>query len=232
MRPNLNPLSVKPSNPKSLLWRYYGDCLNGVQAFCLLCKESKEEEVKVKVCQGSTGGLKSHLKTHKKEYQEFILAEEKKKADEDASKSRKRPNNNNLPASPEMEPTASKQPKLTDIVQKMTKHKVDGAIQSKFDQLVLELLSMNFLPFNLVNSSEWKSLISFLDKRMHLKDRTTYSRQMKNIANEVKEKVKEMIKNFSGESIAITSDMWSSRILESFISGTFHFIDKEFRLHR
>jgi hypothetical protein len=67
---------------------------------------------------------------------------------------------------------------------------------------------------------------------MHLKDRTTYSRQMKNIANEVKEKVKEMIKNFSGESIAITSDMWSSRILESFISGTFHFIDKEFRLHR
>ena len=95
MRPNLNPLSVKPSNPKSLLWRYYGDCLNGVQAFCVLCKESKEEEVKVKVCQRSIGGLKSHLNTHKEEYQEFILEEEKKKA-EDASKSRNRPINNNL----------------------------------------------------------------------------------------------------------------------------------------
>ena len=83
---------------------------------------------------------------------------------------------------------------------------------------------MNLLPFNLVNSPELRSLISFLDNRLNLKDRTTYSRQMKNIAREVQDKVKEMIKEFCGDSVTITSDMWSSRVLESYISGTFHFI--------
>ena len=91
----------------------------------------------------------------------------------------------------------------------MTKYKVDSAVQKKYDKLVLELLSMNFLPFNLVNSPEWRSLISFLDKRLNLKDRTTYSRQMKNIAREVQDKVKEMIKEFCGDSVALTSDMCS-----------------------
>ena len=100
----------------------------------------------------------------------------------------------------------------------MTKYKADSAVQKKYDKLVLELLSMKFLPFNLFNSQEWRSLISFLDKRLNLKDRTTYSRQMKDIAREVQDKVKKMIKEFCGDSLAITSDMWSSRVLAHFIS--------------
>ena len=190
----------------------------------------------MKVKDGSTGGMKSHLKAaHKKEYQDFIIEEEKKREAvvEESNKieKRKRPLNNN-DVDLELEPTEPKQPKLTDFIQKMTKYKVDSAVQKKYDKLVLELLSMNFLPFNLVNSPEWRSLINFLDKRLNLKDRTTYSRQMKFVAREVQDKVKEMILKFCGDSVAITSDMWSSRVLESYISGTFHFIDKEFRLHR
>ena len=179
--------------------------------------------------------MKNHLKSHKKQYEEYLVEEEKKKAEVDAevSKSRKRNYNNNLPiVDLELEPPEPKQPKLTDFVEKMSKYRLDSAIQKKFDNLVLELLSMNFLPFNLVSSPEWKTLINFLDKRLNLKDRTTYSRQMKNTAREVQEKVKEMIKNFCGDSVALTSDMWSSRVLDSYISGTFHFIDKDFRLHR
>ena len=122
------------------------------------------------------------------------------------------------PGDPELEPAEPKQPKLSEN-DKMTKYKVDSAVQKKYDKLVLELLSMNFLPFN---SPELRSLMSFLDNRLNLK----------NIAREVQDKVKEMIKEFCGDSVAITSDMWSSRVLESYISGTFHFIDKEFRLHR
>ena len=47
--PRLNPLSVKPDRPKSLLWKHFGDCLNRSQAFCLICTNSKNEEVRVKV---------------------------------------------------------------------------------------------------------------------------------------------------------------------------------------
>ena len=78
--PRLNPLSIKPDRPKSLLWQHFGDCLNGSQAFCLICKNSKNEEVRVKIKDGSTGGMKSHLKSaHKKEYEEFLVEEEKKR---------------------------------------------------------------------------------------------------------------------------------------------------------
>ena len=125
-----------------------------------------------------------------------------------------------------------KQPKLSDIVEKMGKYNNDGPAQKKYDNLVLELLSMNFLPFRLLDSPEWKALILFLDKRINLKDRTTYSRQVKKVSDEVQEKVKDIIKKECGASLAVTSDLWSSRILESYISGTFHFYDSSFRLHR
>ena len=125
--PGLNLLSVKPDRPKSLLWQHFGDCLNGSQAFCLICKNSKNEEIRVKVKDGSTGGMKSHLKAaHKKEYEEFLINEEKKREAviEESSKVRKRPlNNNNVDS--ELEP---KQPKLSNFIQKMTNYKVDAAV--------------------------------------------------------------------------------------------------------
>ena len=43
--------------------------------------------------------------------------------------------------------------------------------------------------------------------------------------------IKKMISKYCDVSCAITSDIWSSRSQDGYISGTFHFIDEKFRLH-
>ena len=96
MRPILNEKQVKPSNPKSLLWKHFGDDLNGSTAHCQICKGANRD-VHIKMTQGGTGGRKSHLKTHKTEYQQFQADYEKEKKDEADTPTnvRKRAFNNN-----------------------------------------------------------------------------------------------------------------------------------------
>ena len=55
---------------------------------------------------------------------------------------------------------------------------------------------------------------------------------MNNLAADVLLKVKKMMNTYCDVSCAITSDIWSSRAQDGYISGTFHFIDSQFRLHR
>ena len=120
---------------------------------------------------------------------------------------------------------------MTEAVNKMMKYDTNGPRQTKFDEAVLELLAVNCLPFDLVNSLEFKALVQHLDKRITVKDRKTYQRKMKSLATAVLSKIKKMINLHCDLSCAITSDIWSSRSQDGYISGTLHFIDEKFRLH-
>ena len=42
--------SVIPSNPKSKVWRHFGDSLDGEFAQCLICKDNKTIAIHIKVC--------------------------------------------------------------------------------------------------------------------------------------------------------------------------------------
>ena len=53
-----------------------------------------------------------------------------------------------------------KQPKVNDAFKKLSKYDINGKMQAKFDNAVLELMAINCLPFELVNSTEWKDLTS------------------------------------------------------------------------
>ena len=94
------------------------------------------------------------------------------------------------------------------------------------------MIGANFLPFSLADSPEWKTLIEHLDKSINLKTSTTYSKQMKNYCLELLAKVMKIIQERCDASLAITTDLWTSRVLDAFISITTHFVDKDFQLHR
>ena len=65
--------SVIPSNPKSKVWRHFGDSLDGEFAQCLICKDSKTIAIHIKVCGGSTQSLRNHIKFHhKKEFRDMV----------------------------------------------------------------------------------------------------------------------------------------------------------------
>ena len=49
---------------------------------------------------------------------------------------------------------------------------------------------------------------------------------------EILEDVKKAVKKFCDASAAITTDLWTSRARDSYISITVHFVDELFRLHR
>ena len=84
----------------------------------------------------------------------------------------------------------------------------------------------------MVDSSEFKAFVGQLDKTINMKSAVTYSRQMEQYSGEVLEQVKEAISKYCTASAALTTDLWTSRSLDAYISLTVHFVDDLFRLHR
>ena len=84
----------------------------------------------------------------------------------------------------------------------------------------------------MVDSNKFKALFAILVKRVNMKHSTTYSRQMEQYSAEILEQVKQTITKFCTASAALTTDIWTSRSLDAYISLTVHFVDEMFRLHR
>ena len=224
--------SKKSINPKSKVWKYYDDVQDGQHVKCLICMEEKEKVHLVKASAGSTSSMIFHLKQHKKEFKSF---EEETEMQENENKKKNLAKkiatlelgigNKSLVIE-----SNAKQPKVNELFVKLSKYSRNGHVQTKFDNAVLELLSVNCLPFSLVDTPEWKALIELLDKRITVKSRVTYQRKMTVLADKVLKRVKKMIERHLDVSCAITSDIWTSRSGDAYISGTLHFIDKKFRL--
>ena len=93
-------------------------------------------------------------------------------------------------------------------------------------------LWLSLLSFNLVDTEEFHKFVHLLDKRINLKSRVTYSRYASKYSKEVLDQVMGLIKSYSDASLSITTDIWTSRSRDSYLSLTCHFIDKLFRIHR
>ena len=210
---------VKPSNPKSIIWNYFDDCHDGEHCLCKPCN-LKGATTKYKVPDGSTKSMRNHLeKEHKAEWLDLKQTEKKRESESATSNKKKQKQENN-------------QPTILQCVKKLIKVDPQGAIQKKYDRLFLELIGCNFLPFKLADSPEWKKLVESLDKSINLKHSTTYSKQMEKYCLELLGDVMKIIKDNCDASLAITTDLWTSRVLDAYISISTHFIDKEFILHR
>ena len=105
-------------------------------------------------------------------------------------------------------------------------------IQKKFDRLLLELIGTNFLAFSFIDSPEFHNFVNFLNKNFNIKTAQTYRRGMSNYAKDILNKVIQQLTDFCDVGMAATTDIWSSRTQDSYISLTSHFVDKHFRLHR
>ena len=102
----------------------------------------------------------------------------------------------------------------------------------KFDRLLLELIGTNFLAFSFIDSPEFHNFVNFLNKNFNIKTAQTYRRSMSNYAKDILSKVIQQLTDFCDVGMAATTDIWSSRTQDSYISLTSHFVDKHFRLHR
>ena len=215
----MTTLKVKATCTKSGVWKFFDDCLDGQHARCKICL-SAGHEVKYKLSGGSIKSLRGHLeRKHRAEWQDMRGDEEAKEADL-ADRLQKKPKQ--VPGQLTMKESMDKNAKVDPL----------GPLQQKFDRLLLELVGSNFLAFSFIDSPEFHNFIGFLNKSFNIKAACTYRKQMSKYAKSILSEVIKSLEDFCDVGMAATTDIWSSRSQDSFISLTAHFVDKHFRLHR
>jgi hypothetical protein len=105
--------------------------------------------------------------------------------------------------------------------------------QLDFDIAVVMFLVSSNLPFSLVESQGFKNFMNYLCPKAHVKTRNTFSQWKLNLVNEnlkadVDQVLKKDLKTCS--QMALTTDCWTAKNQEPFMSLTLHYISDSFKL--
>ena len=99
----------------------------------------------------------------------------------------------------------------------------------ELDFLLVQTIVKNYLPFQIVESSDFQKFLYKLNSTYKMPTRKTVSSTLlPQLYATIKERVKEEIK--STDSVCITTDGWSSRANESYLSVTAHYLDNKLEL--
>ncbi|XP_065642554.1 E3 SUMO-protein ligase ZBED1-like [Hydra vulgaris] len=189
---------------KNKIWRYFQKTSDG--ADCKACKKS------LKTKDGNTSGLHRHLeKKHSHDYVEYS-----EKTDDSL-----------LP------PPKKKQRTMVEMLETKSKYDKVNSIQKQFDSAMLDYFCIDLASFSAVEGICFKKLFDIANPKLSLHRRTTYSRKLSIRSREVQAGMKSIITEITPnlKSAAFTSDLWTSRAQDSYISWTFHAIDENWRLH-
>lgn len=98
--------------------------------------------------------------------------------------------------------------------------------KSKIDEFVLNFIVKEMLPFTIVESEHFKSLIFALNPVYKLPTRKTFSGSL---LNSKFDELSGLIRNKLSKtgSVSITTDAWTSRNNDSYFAVTCHFVDEE-----
>ena len=198
----------------SLVWDFFARTETGGE--CNTCKKY------IPTKHGNTSWMIRHLALHKEPHKEYL---EKKNARE-AIKEKEKEAGKKRKCHFDQVPT--KQPKLD------FKPPSDSAIQNKFEDALLEYIADFGVSFR--QAAGLKDLISVLNRRIKVPSRWSLARKTddkaKKVLNEVKNIMAAVRASEELVSIGFTTDLWTSRAGDSYISLTCSFIDHNWRLHR
>jgi hypothetical protein len=138
---------------------------------------------------------------------------------------------------------------VTDVAQPLKKQKTlehhfsnivkeqNIRVVSREDQLLVDALLVKWMseclrPFKIVEDSGFVEFCAFLNQlrsRYELPSRNKHRNQMMKLAECVMKKLKESI-NMEVDYYSITTDIWSSHVMQSFIAVTLHYLTEEFNM--
>ena len=164
----------------------------------------------------TTTNLRNHLKRrHFSQYTELLKLEKTKSATDDDG-SRRSPS-----------PCHSSQSTIDRCFQQSKPYNKGHPEARKITLLIGEMMALDFQPFSIVEDTGFTALINHLDPRYKVPSRKYFSTTLiPEMYDQAKEKVKKTISQQSH--IALTTDIWSSRAHDSFISFTAHLITEQF----
>lgn len=224
---NASSAPAQASRMKNLIWNY-----------AIRIKTEKSDTASCKIpnckksfiiCKGSAYPVKYHLeKDHPKLYAQF-LKDVKQQQEEQQQVSEEI-----LQAEVELQ-TEMKRPKTTIAQYFPSKYPLGDKRQLKFDKTVIEYLVETSLPFAHVESEGFKNFVANLDPRVNIKCGKTFSslklpKLYKAMKVEMNTKTK---KDFAIDiGVSFTTDCWTSRANDPFLSLTLHYISPEWELVR
>lgn len=180
----------------------YFEKVSQSEAVCRSCDST------LKTPTATTTTLINHLKRHKKLYAEFQGAV---KASADSS-----------------------QPSVVDVLRRKTA--LPESKRKALDLKIARMVALDLQPYAIVEDRGFKDLLTEAVPGYHPPSRTTLSRTLvPKLYDDTRERVRqELHKAFEDgmASLAFTSDIWTSRANESYISLTCHFLDTLFKLTR
>ncbi|XP_050546155.1 zinc finger BED domain-containing protein 6-like [Daktulosphaira vitifoliae] len=218
--------SMGLNKKRSNVWYHYSIILNNI-AKCNICYD------KISFSGGSTGNLLRHLKTkHPTVLLQRNIQENVSNSDiiDDSQPSK---STNHTPTGqqsfsvattyPPMFKTQNKhQTSIANFIQKpipMSKSKI-------IDQQLVKMIVKEYHPFSIVEDVEFQKLIKMLCPSYIIPSRKTVTQSLMPQLFEVTvESVKDTLKNVAA--VCLTTDGWTSRNNQSFISITAHFIDPQ-----
>ena len=106
-------------------------------------------------------------------------------------------------------------------------HQVDKELQEKFDEALIEHITETCTSFHQYGES-FQRLISVLTKKVKVKHPTSLSRMVDKSAEEVMKEITDIIRTVKEDlvSLGFTTDLWTSRAMDSYLSLTVSFIDR------
>lgn len=211
--PSLTNFATK----RSSVWAYFSSNADKTRkdwVICSLCKPALKE---VKTSDSSTSNLRAHLK-HNHPLQ-FASLDSKRCAAESPTVVQ--------PKIPHM--SQCHQPKITESINRMTKYKVESSKYRAINAKVTNLIVKQMLPTVMVESEDWKALMSELDPRYACPGRKFFSNSaIPAKYTAMKEKILSDLKNVIA--VSCTTDAWSSVTTDPYLSLTVHFFTPNWQL--
>ena len=110
----------------------------------------------------------------------------------------------------------------------------DDGFDKAITDAIVDFLADSGVAFRVVGLESFQKLMNIANKRIKLKHPTTYSRLVQTKATEIKQDLLDIISAVKDDvsCIGFTTDLWTSRSGDPFMSLTVHFIDKNWIMHR
>ncbi len=193
---------------RSAVWSNFDKDEEGVDPACTICGEVVKSS-------GNTSNLLKHLKVnHKAEFQ--LVHEEQ----EEAKRQKLEAPTSRRPSQLTMELT----------IERTQRYQKDSPRRKKLDDALVTMLATDLQPASLVEDKGFLRFLLAIDPKYQPPSRRTIMRSLLPVKyQEIRQKLKGKLSevNFC----ALTTDLWTSRATQGYITLTCHFLTSDWQLH-
>ncbi|XP_005093008.1 zinc finger BED domain-containing protein 4-like [Aplysia californica] len=214
-------MSAKPSLCWKLITQKSGGVGGAKIAVCDVCK------CELAYSGRSTTNLLRHLR--KKHPLHIAQFEEVSESSSTTSVPAAASSSTTQSSAPTAGPSRSTQPTLFDTIERVTKYKPGSDRKKELDNCVLDLVTVDLQPLSVVENTGFRRLVNKLDPRYDIVSRKTLSTQLLPMKYRAE---RDQLRRQMDEvnHLTVTTDCWTSRKTESFMTVTVHFVSPDWKL--